>query len=452
MKRYRWNIIGLCEVRWKKTGETSTPEGRKLFFSGSEDRHEHGVGFLIHKDTENAIMGCHPVSSRLITIRLKASPFNITIIQAYAPTVDYDDDDIVDFYDQLQEVIDQAPKKDVLVVQGNWNAKIGEDASKNWKGTCGQYCNPATTESGLRLLEFASFNNLEVANTFGPHKPSRHWTWSSPGGDYHNQIDCIMTKRRFQSSVNMAKTRSFPGADIGIDHELVIMTFRLRLQRMKKPGQRKDKNQDTEINALINSFSIAMTETANNILGKHRPAKNPWVTDNILKVCDKRRELKQKKNTTECAKFYREANQQVKKGTKKAKETWTEEQCQCIEENLQKNNSKIAYQLVKEPTSSKQGRTTTIQNKAGICLTEEQDILKRWKVYCSELYTHNRRSQGARCPSTNQQWQLSYPAGRSWSRSKITEERQVGRSRQHSIGAGPGRRRGHDRYATHHPQ
>ena len=103
-------------------------------------------------------MGCRTVSSRLVTICLKASPFNITIIQAYDPTSDYDDDDIEDFYDQLQEVIDQAPKKDILVVQGDWNAKIGEDASKNWKGTCGQYCNPETNERGLRLLEFASYN------------------------------------------------------------------------------------------------------------------------------------------------------------------------------------------------------------------------------------------------------------------------------------------------------
>ena len=86
----------------KNFGETYFPEGHKLFFSGREDRREHGVGFLIHKDTVNAIMGCRPVSSRLIIIRLKASPFNIT--KAYAPTTDYDDDDIEDFYDQLQEV------------------------------------------------------------------------------------------------------------------------------------------------------------------------------------------------------------------------------------------------------------------------------------------------------------------------------------------------------------
>ena len=72
-------------------------------------------------------MGCRPVSSRLITIRLRAAPFNITIIQAYAPTSDYDDNKIEEFYDQLQNVIDQTPK-DILVVHGDWNAKVGRDA------------------------------------------------------------------------------------------------------------------------------------------------------------------------------------------------------------------------------------------------------------------------------------------------------------------------------------
>ena len=87
-------------------------------------------------------------------------------------------------------------------------------------------------------------------------------------------------------------------------------------------------------------------------------------------------------------KLYKEVNQQVKKRHEKAEETWIEERWQGIEENLQKNNSKKACQLVKELTSSKQGRTTTIQGKAVKCLTEEQDILKRWTEYCSELYTH----------------------------------------------------------------
>ena len=211
-------------------------EGHKLYYSGRDDKHQQGVGFLCHKNTVNCVMGCRPISSRLITIRLRATPFNITIIQAYAPTSDYDDDDIEDFYEQLQEVLDQTPKKDILVVQSDWNAKIVEDAYENWRGTCGRYCNTKSNERGLRLLEFASYNDLMLANTFGPHKASRRATWHSPHGKYHNQIDYIMVRKRFRSSVNIAKTRSFPEADIGSDHELVMMTFKLHLKRVAKLG------------------------------------------------------------------------------------------------------------------------------------------------------------------------------------------------------------------------
>ena len=106
-------------IGWKNFGETTTEEGHKVFFSGKEDKHEDGVGFLVHKDIVNTVMGCRPVSSRPITIRLRAVPFNITIVQAYVPTSDYDDNKILDFHDQLQNVIDQTPKKDILVVQGD---------------------------------------------------------------------------------------------------------------------------------------------------------------------------------------------------------------------------------------------------------------------------------------------------------------------------------------------
>ena len=89
-----------------------------------EDEYEHGVGFLVHKDIVNTIMGCRPVTSRFITIRLRAVPFTITIVQAYAPTSDYNDNKIEELYDQLQNVIDKTPKKDILVVQGDWNLSL----------------------------------------------------------------------------------------------------------------------------------------------------------------------------------------------------------------------------------------------------------------------------------------------------------------------------------------
>ena len=86
------------------------------------------VVFLVHKDMGSAVLGCRPVSSRLISIRLRTAPFNVTIIQVYAPTSGHDDNEVDNFYRQLQEIIDQTPKKDILVVQGDWNAKVGRDA------------------------------------------------------------------------------------------------------------------------------------------------------------------------------------------------------------------------------------------------------------------------------------------------------------------------------------
>ena len=83
-----------------------------------------------------------------------------------------------------------------------------------------------------------------------------------------------------------------------------------------------------------------------------------------------------------------EANRRVQKAVKKAKEDWIGAQCEEIETCLNKNNSKRAYQLVKDLTSEKQGRSSNIQDKSGKCLTEEKEILSRWTEYCSELYNH----------------------------------------------------------------
>ena len=102
----------------------------------------------------------------------------------------------------------------------------------------------------------------------------------------------------------------------------------------------------------------------------------------MLDLCHKGRELKKKKKKkkkkdAEGVRQYRAVNKEIKKGMKKAKMDWIEEQCQDIEDSMNKNNSKKTYQLMNDLTSTKQGRTTTIQDKDGKCLTEEQDILKR---------------------------------------------------------------------------
>ena len=161
-------------------------------------------------------------------------------------------------------------------------------------------------------------------------------------------------------------------------------------------------NEDTDKDSMITTFNTAVTETASEILGKHRQEKKTWITAEILDLCDKRRELRKKKFEPEGSEKYKEVNHNIKRCMKEAKENWMGEQCSKIEENLWKNNSKRAYQLVKDLTTVKQGETTTVQNRSGKCLTEERQILNRWTEYCSELYNHkaNRDPSVLNCTQT----------------------------------------------------
>ena len=100
--------------------------------------------------------------------------------------------------------------------------------------SCEPSCNPETNDRGLKLLDFAIYKNLVLANTLGNHKPSRRWTWHSPDGTHHNQID-IFVNKRFRSGIKILRT--FPGADVGSDHDTVMMTFQTRLKNSRKPTQ-----------------------------------------------------------------------------------------------------------------------------------------------------------------------------------------------------------------------
>ena len=85
IENYNWHILGMCETRWTYSGEVKTGEGHKFCYSGGDDRHANGVDFLVHTSIRSAVLGCQPISSRIITICLREKPLNITIIQVYDP-------------------------------------------------------------------------------------------------------------------------------------------------------------------------------------------------------------------------------------------------------------------------------------------------------------------------------------------------------------------------------
>ena len=151
------------------------------------------------------------------------------VIQVYAPNTNAKEAEVEWFYDDLQDLLELTPAKDVLFIIGNWNAKVG---SQEIPGVTGKFVLGIQNEAGQRLTEFCQENALVIANTLFQKHKRRFYTWTSPGGQYWNHIDYILCSWRWRSSIQSAQTR--PGVDCGSDHELLIAKFRLKLKKVGK--------------------------------------------------------------------------------------------------------------------------------------------------------------------------------------------------------------------------
>ena len=153
----------------------------------------------------------------------------MTITQVYALISNAEEVEVEWFYEDLQDLLELTPKKDVLFIIGDWNAKVG---SQETPGVTGKFGLGVQNEAGQRLTEFCQENALVIANTLFQQHKRRLYTWISPDCQYQNQIDYILCSQRWRSSRQSAKTRL--GADCGSDHELLIVKFRLKLKKVGK--------------------------------------------------------------------------------------------------------------------------------------------------------------------------------------------------------------------------
>ena len=136
------------------------------------------------------------------------------------------------FYEDLQDLLELTPTKDVLFIKGDWNAKVG---SQETPGVTGKFGLGRQNEAGQSLIEFCQENALVIANILFQQHKRRLYTWTSQDGQHRNQIDYILCSQRWRSSIQLAKTR--PGADCGSDHELLITKLRLKLKKVGKTAR-----------------------------------------------------------------------------------------------------------------------------------------------------------------------------------------------------------------------
>ena len=404
MKRLQINILGLSEVRWKGAGMFST-DGFTLIYSGGE-QHKNGVAIILDPETSKSVKNYWPVSDRMVAVKLQGKPFDICIVQSYAPTSDYEDEEVDGFYEDLDNVMRQMKSQDVKIVMGDFNAKVGKEKIENIVGPFGL---GEINSRGERLVEWCKEHNLFISNTWFQNHPRRRWTWSSPGDRTRNQIDYILIQHRFRNAVKSSK--SMPGADCDSDHIPVLCNLKLTLKKLKKPKiktkletsllKRDEILKEKFTVAVKNKFAalenvceaeerwhefnkcieMAMEE---NIPKQNKKQHKKWITTEILELMEQRRMAKKD------GKKYQILNKEIKKKCNEAKEKWLNEQCQELE-NSKFENNKLLHDKIKEISGKRNStQSSCIKSKEWNILLDKEDILCRWAEYIEELFDDDR--------------------------------------------------------------
>ena len=134
----------------------------------------------------------------MISVRFQGKPFSTTVIQVYAPTSNAEEVEVERFYEDRQDLLELVPRKDVLFIIGDWNAKVG---SQEIPGVTGKLGLGVQNEAGQRLIEFCQENTLVIANTLFQKYKRRLYTWTSPDGQHRYQIDYILCSQKWRSSI-----------------------------------------------------------------------------------------------------------------------------------------------------------------------------------------------------------------------------------------------------------
>ena len=214
----------------------------KTTTSGREDnQHRHGVALIIQKEKGNTLLEWKPITERFLYARFKSRFIKLSVVTCYAPTEEAKKEEKDNFYDSLQSILEDIPKHDVLVVLGDFNARVGND-NTNRERIMGKHGTGTMTDNGSRLCDICVENDLVIGGTFFQHKTIHKLTWRSPDGRTESQIDHILVNGKWRRSLQDVKTRRL--ADVGSDHNLLIGKLALKL-RKAKTGEKKKERFDT---------------------------------------------------------------------------------------------------------------------------------------------------------------------------------------------------------------
>ena len=424
LKRYKLPIVALSETRFEGEGDLTEREaGYTFFWSGrkADEKRESGVGFAIRSSLVSKLdQPPKGINDRLMTLRLSLQGKRFaTLISAYAPTLTNPDEVKETFYEDLNRVISSVPKKDKLIILGDFNARVGQD-HETWAGVLGTQGIGSCNDNGLLLLQTCAAHKLLITNTVFRLPNHKKTTWMHPRSKHWHLIDYVIVRQRDKSDVRV--TRAMCGADCWTDHRLIVSKLNLKIQPKRRPqGAKSQKKLNVEsltskdmkenlASEITSAFASSNFPSdvegcwedikhkaygaAFKVLGPVQRKHQDWFDQNdkeINNLLEKKHSLHKallSDPTSEAKRAaYKSIGSFVQQRLRVMQDNWIKSKAEEIQGHAERHDAKRFYHALKEiygPSSS--GSSPLLSADGSTVLTDPDQILQRWaEHFCNVL-------------------------------------------------------------------
>ncbi|VDO61704.1 unnamed protein product [Schistosoma margrebowiei] len=396
MKRCNLEVIGISGTHWTQVGQQRLTSGELLLYSGHDEEnasHIQGVALMLSKQAQNALIGWESHGPRIIKASFKTKKEGITmnIIQCYAPTNDYNEDAKDQFYNRLQSIVEKCQTKDLTILMGDFNAKVGTD-NTGYEDIMGRHELGERNENGERFANLCAFNKLVIGDTIFPHKRIHKTTWTSPDHTTQNQIDHICINKTFRRTIEDVRTKR--GADIASDHHLLVTKMKLKLKKYwatRRTISQKFNTAFLQDTDKLNKFKIvlrpfmiysmeikeAITSTCHEVLGHKKHHHKEWITVDTLDEIQERRNKKAAINASrtraEKAKAQAEVNKQLNRSIRSDKRKYVEDLAKTTEKAAREGNMRQLYDITKKLSGNRCKPEQPVKSKEGKLVTNTEE-------------------------------------------------------------------------------
>ena len=406
LSRLRVDVAGLSEVRRPGNGEISSG-GYTYYWSGmANGTHLRGVGIAISSRLSSAVVEVTTVDERIMRVRLRHTLGFMSLIAVYAPTEMCETLEKETFYAKLESIIDQCPRRDVLVVLGDFNAVTGTERA-GYEICVGPHGSGTRNNNSSLFLDLARSRRLRVAGSWYQRSEHRRLTWySNTGRGVAKEIDHILVNTRWRILQNCRVYRS--AEFFATDHRLVIATLRLHiksqgLSRGNAPALHLDRLKDLQ---CAEQFSIAVSNrfevlgaledpvelwdtfkretllAAKDCIGERPRSRSGFASEEALECIEESRTARLAGNRDR----HRALARRTRTLLRRDKERYVRDLAEEVEGNLNTNNLRPAFRAVKKLRSKSKPQVSSVRSADGHLISGVAGQRARWAEYFEQLY------------------------------------------------------------------